>query len=122
MRLIVDDPTVSLNSLERLLSGCTSVVPILKNLKLTYGSKLRTDVVLQRVAVDSGTWLAERNVSIVVGSGATVGAAAAAVAAAAIVPRGRGRGGFSGGGKGRGGGRGRGHCMEHQFLSRGCIL
>ena len=120
MRLIVDDPTVSLNSLERLLGGCTSVVPILKNLKLTYGSKLRTDVVLQRVAVDSGTWLAEKNVSVVVGSGATVGAAAAAVAAAAIVPRGRGRGGFSGGGKGRGGGRGRGHCMEHQFLSGGC--
>ena len=68
-RLIVDDPTVSLQSVESLLGGCTTMVPILRHLKLEHGTKLTASAILSRIAVDSGSWLALQNVSTPVGSG-----------------------------------------------------
>jgi len=110
-------------SVERLLGGNAVLKSIINNMKLTYGTQLKYDQITERMAIDSGTWLAQRVVTVQ-GTNGTVGAAAAAVAAAAVVTprkapitsRGRGKGRGSRGERGRG----RGHCMAHQFYSEGC--
>ena len=119
-RMMVDDPVVATASLEQLLGGSAVVKAIVSNLKLQHGSKMTVQQILDRVAVDSGAWLAEHNATAVLHGSGSVGAAAAAVqvANAAAVARGRGRGGRGRGGKGKG--KTRGHCMEHQFRAAGC--
>ena len=122
-RYIVDDPMEAKLSAERLFGGNAVLKSILNNLKLIHGTQLTYQQIMQRMAIDSGTWLAQRVVTVQ-GSNGTVAAAAAAVAAAAVVTprkapvtsRGRGKGRGSRGERGRG----RGHCMAHQFYSEGC--
>ena len=74
------------------------------------------------MAIDGGTWLAQRVVAVQ-GTNGTVEAAAAAVAAAAVVTPRKAPISSRGRGKGRGSrgerGRGRGHCMAHQSYSEG---
>ena len=69
-RMMVDDPVVAKASLEQLLGGSAVVKAIVSNLKLQHGSKMTVQQILDRVAVDSGAWLAEHNATAVLhGSG-----------------------------------------------------
>ena len=81
---IVDDPREAKLSAERLFGGNAVLKSIINNLKLNHGTQLTYQQITQRMAIDSGTWLAQRVVTVQ-GSNGTVGAAAAAVAAAAVV-------------------------------------
>ena len=78
-RMIVDDPAVAKASVEQLLGGTPTVKAILNSLKLQHGSRLTVEQILDRVAIDSGVWLAEKNATAVLRGSGTVGAAAAAI-------------------------------------------
>jgi hypothetical protein len=59
-RTVVNDEMIRMQALSELIRDCPDIRLIWGHMTKTYGSGLKTEQILERVALDSGRWLADK--------------------------------------------------------------